>query len=57
MVGAMAELHRQRGELLLATGHDLADAVRCFESALEIARHQRAWALARRALRALDSTG
>lgn len=51
-----AELHRQRGELLLATGHDLAEAIRCFESALEIARQQRAWALERRALQALDST-
>jgi len=45
-----AELHRQRGELLLATGHDLADAVRCFATSLEIARHQRARALEQRVL-------
>lgn len=51
-----AELHRQRGELLLATGQDLADAVRCHERALEIARHQRARALEQRVLRALEST-
>lgn len=50
-----AELHRQKGELLLATGHDLAGVARCFETAVEIARHQRAWALERRALQSLDS--
>jgi predicted ATPase len=48
-----AELHRLRGELLLATGHDRASVAGCFETALEIARHQRALALERRALRSL----
>ena len=48
-----AELHRLRGELLLATGHDPAGVTGCFETALEIARHQRALALERRALRSL----
>jgi predicted ATPase/DNA-binding winged helix-turn-helix (wHTH) protein len=48
-----AELHRLRGELLLATGHDRAAVAGCFETALEIARHQRALALERRALRSL----
>jgi hypothetical protein len=42
-----------RGELLLATGHDRAGVAGCFETALEIARHQRALALERRALRSL----
>ena len=32
-----AELHRQKGELLLMTGHDLAGAARCFGTAAEIA--------------------
>jgi predicted ATPase len=50
-----AELHRHQGELLLTTGHDLADVARCFESARMIARHQCAWALERRALHGLDS--
>jgi predicted ATPase/DNA-binding winged helix-turn-helix (wHTH) protein len=50
-----AELHRQKGELLRATGHDLAGVARCFEAAVEIARHQRAWALERRALRGLQA--
>jgi predicted ATPase/DNA-binding winged helix-turn-helix (wHTH) protein len=49
-----AELHRQRGELLLATGPDRADAARCFQTAVEMARHQRAGALERRALEGLD---
>jgi predicted ATPase/DNA-binding winged helix-turn-helix (wHTH) protein len=48
-----AELHRLRGELLLATGHDPAGVTGCFETALEIARHQRAMALERRALGSL----
>jgi predicted ATPase len=50
-----AELHRQKGELLLMTGHDLGDVVRCFGTAVEIARHQRAWALERRALQSFDN--
>ena len=50
-----AELHRQKGELLLATGHDLAAVARCFETAGALARQQRAWALERRALQGLDS--
>jgi hypothetical protein len=41
---------------LLATGHDLADAVRCYERALAIARHQGARALEQRVLRALERT-
>jgi predicted ATPase len=48
-----AELHRLRGELLLATGHDPAGVTGCFETALEIARHQHAMALERRALGSL----
>lgn len=48
-----AELHRLRGELLLATGHDHGQVAECFETALQIARHQRALALERRALRSL----
>jgi predicted ATPase len=53
-----AELHRQKGELLLMTGHDLADVARCFGTAVEIARHQRAWALERRALQSFnDASG
>jgi predicted ATPase/DNA-binding winged helix-turn-helix (wHTH) protein len=50
-----AELHRLRGELLLATGHDRAAVAGCFETALDIARHQRALALERRALHSLDN--
>src|SRR6185369_17053984 len=50
-----AELHRQKGELLLMTGHDLAEVVRSFGTAVEIARHQREWALERRALQSLNS--
>jgi predicted ATPase len=50
-----AELHRQKGELLLMTGHDLAGVARCFGTAAEIARHQRAWALERRALQSFDN--
>ena len=50
-----AELHRQKGELLLANGSDLAGATRSFETALQIARVQRAWALERRALQALET--
>jgi predicted ATPase/DNA-binding winged helix-turn-helix (wHTH) protein len=50
-----AELHRQKGELLLATGHDLASVAPCFGTAVEIARHQGAWALERRALQSLDN--
>ena len=50
-----AELHRQKGELLLASGHDLAGAARCFETAAGIAQHQGARALEHRARHALDS--
>ena len=49
-----AELHRQRGALLLATGHDPALVARCFETAVAIARQQHARALERRALQDLD---
>jgi predicted ATPase/DNA-binding winged helix-turn-helix (wHTH) protein len=45
-----AELHRQHGELLLATGHDHA-AARCFDTAADIARNQGAEALADRVRR------
>jgi predicted ATPase len=48
-----AELHRQRGELLLASGTDLEGATRCFETAVRIAREQCARALERRALQNL----
>jgi predicted ATPase/DNA-binding winged helix-turn-helix (wHTH) protein len=48
-----AELHRLRGELLLATGRDRAEAARCFGIAVEIARQQGALALERRALGSL----
>ena len=48
-----AELHRLRGELLLAAGQEPAAVTGCFETALEIARHQRAPGLERRALRSL----
>jgi hypothetical protein len=44
-----AELHRHKGVLMLTLGHDRADAVRCFETATEIARQQGARALERRA--------
>jgi predicted ATPase len=50
-----AELHRQRGELLLVTEHALTGARGSFETAAEIARHQRAWALERRALQSLNN--
>jgi predicted ATPase len=50
-----AELHRQKGELLLASGPDLAGATRSFETAVRIARDQRAGALERRALQALEN--
>ena len=50
-----AELHRQKGELLLMTGHDLAGVPGVSEPRCEIARHQRAWALERRALQSLDN--
>jgi predicted ATPase/DNA-binding winged helix-turn-helix (wHTH) protein len=49
-----AELHRQKGELLLASGHDRGDAARCFQTAVEIARQQGAGALEHRALQDLD---
>lgn len=49
-----AELHRLRGELLLATGHERVEVARCFETALEIARQQGARALERRARRSLS---
>jgi len=47
----LAELHRQHGELLLATGQDRAAAARCFDTAAEIAKQQGAHGLERRALR------
>jgi predicted ATPase len=49
-----AELHRQKGELLLALGQDRAGATRCFETAVEIARQQDARALERRAREDLE---
>jgi predicted ATPase len=49
-----AELHRQHGALLLATGHDPALAAPCFEAAVAIARPQGARALERRAQQDLD---
>jgi predicted ATPase/DNA-binding winged helix-turn-helix (wHTH) protein len=49
-----AELHRQKGELLLASGSDLASATRSFETAVRIARDQRARALERRAFQSLE---
>jgi predicted ATPase/DNA-binding winged helix-turn-helix (wHTH) protein len=48
-----AELHRLRGELLLAGGRDRGGAVRCFETALDVARRQGALALEARAARSL----
>ena len=48
-----AELHRLRGELLLATGHGAAEIAGSLQAALEIARCQGALALERRALRSL----
>jgi hypothetical protein len=51
-----AELHRQRGELLLASGPDVAGATRSFETAARIARDQRATALERRVLQGLEHT-
>jgi len=50
-----AELHRQKGELLLRAGHEFAGAARCFGTASEIARQQRAWALERRALQSFNN--
>ena len=49
-----AELHRQKGELQLASGSDLAGATGSFESAVRIAREQGARALEHRALQSLD---
>ena len=48
-----AELLRQKGELVLAAGGERGAAARCFATAVHIARHQRALALERRALRSL----
>jgi len=50
-----AELHRQKGELLLAHGGGVSDATRCFETAVEIARKQCARGLEGRALQSLAS--
>ena len=50
-----AELHRQKGELLLAAGGDRGAAARCFETAVQMARRQRALALERRALQSFDN--
>ncbi|HEX6318330.1 MAG TPA: AAA family ATPase [Burkholderiales bacterium] len=44
-----AELHRRRGELLLASGAPAAAAAACFHAALECARAQNAIALEQRA--------
>jgi predicted ATPase len=52
-----AELHRHKGALMLAIGHDPAGAARCFETAVEIARQQGARALERRARQDLERTG
>ena len=49
-----SELHRHKGNLLLASGDDRADASRCFETAVEIARQQGARALERRAREDLE---
>jgi predicted ATPase len=49
-----AELYRQQGELLLAAGRDPAGARACFETALRLARQQRAWALERRVLQRIS---
>ena len=49
-----AELHRQKGELLLAMGGARDAAVGCFDTAAEIAQRQGAGALARRARRARE---
>jgi predicted ATPase len=48
-----AELHRLRGELLLAAGHDRAEVAKCFRTAVDIARHQGARTLEHRALASL----
>ena len=48
-----AELHRLRGELLLAAGHDRAEVAECFRTALDIARRQVARTLEHRALTSL----
>ena len=52
-----AELHRLRGELLLAAGHDRAEVGECFQTALGIARHQVARTLEHRALASLRKLG
>ncbi len=55
-----AELHRLRGELLIAARRDATGAEMCFRTALETARRQQARMLERRAvssLRALDDQG
>jgi predicted ATPase/class 3 adenylate cyclase len=48
-----AELHRRRGELLVAAGGDRAAAVGCFETALDTARGQGARSLELRAATSL----
>jgi predicted ATPase len=42
-----AEIHRFRGELLLAQGGDLVEVERCYQQAVEVARRQaaRSWEL------------
>jgi DNA-binding SARP family transcriptional activator len=45
-----AELHRQRGVLMLAAGHDEQDALAALARAAEIAHGQQAWMLELRAL-------
>ena len=49
-----AELHRRRGELLLASGAPAAAAAACFREALECARAQNATSLALRAAQSLE---
>lgn len=51
----VAELHRLRGELRLAAGHDRAEVAECFRTALDIARRQVARTLEHRALASLGS--
>jgi len=50
-----AELHRLRGELLRATGHDAATVTDCFETARDVAGRQGARTLEQRAHRSLAS--
>jgi predicted ATPase len=49
-----AELYRQKGELLLLAGRDVAAAEQCFQEALEVARAQHAKSLELRAAMSLS---